>query len=58
MFYVYNFQSFRYCGMPAGSVFKVLRYIQAHRAKIKKTPTYAEYVERHQKHNMKIFSIF
>lgn len=24
----------------------------------KKTPTYAEYVERHQKHNMKIFSIF
>ena len=44
--------------MPAGSVFKVSRYIQAHRAKIKKTPTYAEYVERHQKHNMKFFSIF
>lgn len=25
---------------------------------IKKTPTYAEYVEIHQKHNMKFFSIF
>ena len=55
MFIIFNHSAIAACPLAP---FSRCHAIFRRTGENKKTPTYAEYVERHQKHNMKIFSIF